>query len=525
MTERNDSLVPREDPQDEAIDLILGEARDAAAMRARLVDPLEALEVAETRDLIERFREIGAEQQASASLRLRLAAAAAQRRRVSRHREPARAAVSPFVFWGAAAAVAMTAVGVISMLENGFVPTHERFVVDRDVTELRRPSAPVELVPDVDAASAVHVHRDERSGEVIYAEWGEPEPGLPAAFPVPEDQDPQFHEIMARWGDRPEPSEFDQWVTADNNLAVLRQEFRNRFTPTARKRALALTGANPDLDLRIQALAATVAERVDLALVGSGAEDVVEASVSDVALALRALLAAGSDPRLGDHRNVVRRCAAWMEARIREYRDGQPALDDAEMAVALAAMTDVAICSGKYGDLVREHAERLALRTVQGEEGARPGLLQWITRPLALGDAGRLFRLAPAFGVRTSVVFRARMLVAAHLEERLAADEDDPALLSAQRYGFEDLVDRDAIDQKLRVWRASFLRPDYVAMHHLAWSQYPVRPGWARFQRELRGLAALETPAGIGDPAALLLCLAMNFAAPGVSELVGAKGL
>ena len=112
-----------------------------------------------------------------------------------------------------------------------------------------------------------------------------------------------------------------------------------------------------------------------------------------------------------------------------------------------------------------------------------------------LGDAGRLFRLAPAFGVHPTLAFRARLLMAAHLQERIDDSEQlRPELLAAMAYGFGDMVDLDAVDQELRLWNAAHLVPDYVAMHHLAWSQYPVRQGWARFQTEMRQLSAIATP-------------------------------
>ena len=61
---------------------------------------------------------------------------------------------------------------------------------------------------------------------------------------------------------------------------------------------------------------------------------------------------------------------------------------------------------------------------------------------------------------------------------------------------------------------------DLVVLHQVAWSQFPPRPGWTEFQRDLRELATLRTPDEVRDTAALLLSLAMNFAAPGVHEVL-----
>src|SRR5690606_42036710 len=56
-------------------------------------------------------------------------------------------------------------------------------------------------------------------------------------------------------------------------------------------------------------------------------------------------------------------------------------------------------------------------------------------------------------------------------------------------YGFGDLVDRAALDARLRLWSARRLLPDYIALLHYAWGQYPVRTGWASFQDDLRYLS------------------------------------
>ena len=92
-------------------------------------------------------------------------------------------------------------------------------------------------------------------------------------------------------------------------------------------------------------------------------------------------------------------------------------------------------------------------------------------------------------------------------------------MLAAMLYGFDEIMDREALDRELRVWSARWLAPDYAALHHLAWSRYPVRTGFADFQLELRQVSAMATPEDIGDTAALLMCLTTNFAAPGAAPL------
>ena len=147
--------------------------------------------------------------------------------------------------------------------------------------------------------------------------------------------------------------------------------------------------------------------------------------------------------------------------------------------------------------------------------------------PLAcLADAGHVFRLAPAFGVNPLHAHEARMLVAAHVEERIeVAGGERPEMFAALLYGFGDLVDRDEMDRRLLLWKPGLIAGDnLVALHHLSWSQFPPRAGWAEFQSQLRGLSTLQTPGQVGDASALLLTLAMNFAAPGVHGVLGLAG-
>ena len=82
-------------------------------------------------------------------------------------------------------------------------------------------------------------------------------------------------------------------------------------------------------------------------------------------------------------------------------------------------------------------------------------------------------------------------------------------------------LDREDIERRLCLWHARDLVPGhYVALHHIAWSRFPMRSGWADFQRELRAVATVDTPDSPTDAAALLLALAVNYAAPGSHELL-----
>jgi len=149
-------------------------------------------------------------------------------------------------------------------------------------------------------------------------------------------------------------------------------------------------------------------------------------------------------------------------------------------------------------------------------------MLNWQTTPAQLADAGQVLRLAPAFGVDSHEVLRARAYLAAHLAEQVAqARSERPDLLAAYLYGFGDLIDREDIEHKMRLWRPRDLVSEHlVALHHFAWSRFPLRSGWADFQHDLRVVASMATPQGVTDAAALALALSMNFAAPGSHELL-----
>lgn len=352
----------------------------------------------------------------------------------------------------------------------------------------------------------------------------------------------ELRELMADAG----PAAVFAGLPARDALEALRAQFRQRFSREERREALAASGADPDREDRIQDLARTVAaelvaaeleaqlRRADSPPAEEYPADEIspapERTVFDLALGLRALLAAGSSRAVGEHRQVV--------------RDGTDALlvaleagtDDEVTASILAALSDVAVVSGgKVSEVVRRHASRLAANTLDFSQGRRlrradadldslrPALLHWQTRTASLADAGQVLALAPAFGAPATTCARARRLILRHLEERLTAGSERPDVIAAMLYGFGDLVDRDDLDRRLKMWRPQLLLPNYVALYHYAWGQYPLRPGWTQFQQDLRWVTAQRGPEVISDTAALLLTLAMNFAAPGAPELMLAR--
>lgn len=312
------------------------------------------------------------------------------------------------------------------------------------------------------------------------------------------------------------------WLDARNGLEQLRAEFRQRFSAEGRRAVLVATGAAVGREDRIQELAEVVAARLDGMLAGArdgaaeqpGQHEQAAAPVGPLALGVRALLAAGSTRVLGPHRAIVRRAAEELQERL------AAGLPDEVATTVLAAVMDLAVVSGgRAEDLVREHAARLAAATVSLHGERRPPLLHWQTPLASLADAGYVLRLAPAFGAPAPLCARARRLVLKHLHERLDGTTERPEVLAAMLYGFGDLVDQAAVDQRLALWSPRLLLPDYLALLHYAWGQYPLREGWADFQSDLRYLAALPVPAVLDEAAALLMTLATNFAAPGSLSL------
>ncbi|MEZ5965432.1 MAG: hypothetical protein R3F56_16485 [Planctomycetota bacterium] len=301
------------------------------------------------------------------------------------------------------------------------------------------------------------------------------------------------------------------WLGARNELDMLRAQFRQRFSREGRQALLALTGATPAREERIQHLAARVATQLEAALAG-------DTDPCALALGLRALLAAGSSRSVGEHRHLVCRVADRLLDRLAAGES------DETSASILAAVTDMAVVSdGRSGEMVRDGAERIARATVSFAGGRRPDLLHRQARLASLADAGYVLRLAPAFGAPAALCARARRLVLAHLRERLDVVVERPDVVAAILYGFGDLVDHGELDTRLLLWGARRLLPDYVALFHYAWGHYPVRRGWSNLQDDLRYLSTLRAPEPLEDASALLLTLAMNFAAPGSYELLARR--
>ena len=336
---------------------------------------------------------------------------------------------------------------------------------------------------------------------------------------------------------------YETWIAASNELAVLRREFRDRFGEDRRRARMRRHGFNPDVDGRVQRIADTVASKMAANLEAGTARP------ESAALVMRALLASGSTPKVGRHKEVVADLSEYLQGLLPDTDDEDPPIAPVTEAVVLGALMDLVILAddalasrvaerttrllevvyaspadgGSLDSQLRftnrRHADRTEDPGPQGSavRGSRD-LGHWATPVAAIGEAGRLFRLAPALGVDPDLAAGARTVLAAHLQAQAALrSTDSAALLAALRYGFGDLVNRAPLDRKLRRWDPSMLLPEPVVLLQVTWSQFPVRSGWSEFQSGLRRICTAPTPDDPGDAAAFLLCLGMHFAAPGQS--------
>jgi hypothetical protein len=499
-----------------------GAAVDRDRFRAAFESDLElALELAEVRDLFESCRGLSVEPTGRVERAVRMAVA--QRVRL-RGRAP-RGFDREQVFGWARDLVRVAAVAVLSLTAAVFGralfqaqggPEGQAGRLGESVAladeSIRR------VLPAGGEAGA------DGLGAAGLAERGANALALLAADRLPVD-DPIFAARAARFADRPIPDEFRGLLSAENRLARLRAEAELRFSAEARAALRRKTGV-PDFDVRIGAVAREVARAVpDVAAgVRAGGDPV------DLAFALRALVAAGSSQERGPHAAEVAVAREGLAAFVRGSSSSRNGLPGRRVS-ALCALAELAVLGDEeMAALVATEADGVASRVLGGGQasdgqasvGARPELLSFGTPLHALADAGRLLWIAPAFGSHPGLALRARMMVAAHVEERLVqgAGAEQPARLAALLYGFGDLVDRGGVERELALWRPRLLRDDLVAVHHLAWSRYPVRAGWAEFQRELRWLSGLPSPESLRSRAALLLGLCTNVSAPGIGVLL-----
>jgi len=496
----------------EPIDLLLeqGSAEELAAMREQVaLDPLCALELAETVQLVEACREV--ETAPSAAFAGKMQAVVAQAERFGRHhygsavrRRPAGSRWRPVVWFAAAAAAGLWLLASLDACfdragERPAVPSMELAQVDAEargsVAGAARADVPAVTVEDLGWQQTV---------DQIQRRLGVEESGhLRAAF---------------ERGLRAEPDELGKWLDPANALTMLQLGHELRDTAELRAASLRAQGVLPEVDRRVQALAVEIA--ADLTARPLGLDEAsITASLDDVAWGTRALVGAGSGAGRAE---AIERGAQWL-TRVMQTARG------ARLVVALSGVVELAAVSGQHFEAVGEHGARLIddVLAVDADNWGRrrPALLGGGVAPLVLGEAGRILSSLPAFGVDADRCTLVRRLCLGRLRELRAAGQDRPEVLAAMTYGFADLLDRaaserDRLTWALQRWKPARLAPDFATVQQMAWSLAPGTRGHTRMRRELRQLSILPAPPGLRDRAAFCLCLATHYAgfAPAVAS-------
>lgn len=463
-------------------DLALGQglSRDLEQLRTRIeVDPLAAVEFAETRDLLERFRELACEPSAGFSARMTKLGELARRRGPS----PTRLLPRNWPWAAAAAALLFSVLAIADPLD---LRRDEVSPVRDDAKDEAVAIAPQPYFePAMPSTIAKAIEATQRLA-----------PGTPLA------------DAWTKFADAPASEQMAEWVAPANTISFLRFERELRDTAELRRRALRDEGLAAAIGSRAERLAADVASQVS-------ATDV---SVRDLALALRALVGAGSkfDP-------VADSVAQRLQAMLQQAEGG-------DLAMALCALGEAAAANGRVdGSMLQQHGQRwIASLLVVGDEvwgRRRPRMLQGSEPAANVAAAGRFLRMAPAFGVDSTQARAVRMLLLAHLEERRAGKIETPDVPTAMAYGFQDLLDDEAlasIERSLRRWRPESLAPDYLSLQMFAATRRPDLLGFARWQLEVRKVAALADPGTLSERAALSRCLSDSLLATAMrNELAG----
>lgn len=491
MNERDDKNSDFE-PGYGPIDFVLGQGAEdeRAQFEAGLAEDLElALEVADCTDLLEQFRTLQCEPTGRVPSRVW----SRVRRRVELRSRP-----RPFGLVDAGAIVTVAAACLVGLLglESLTLEEAEEPVVTADLAEFD---------PNPETAGATGVRP--LAPPVLW----------PRSLPVASSG---FRAGFERLSQIEVPTSFGLSMDARELLTRARHEASLRMeskTLRQRHRGLGL----PNLASRTDRLSADLAKNLD-AVLRLGVMSSTDATLSEIALSTRALIASGSTPNHGPHADVVSRAGQRLIHSVADVPvEDRIAVGSALVDLATVAGGEFAVAASTVaGDLILE-CESAA------EEGGlvRPALLAWSVPHTELGEAGRLLRLAPAFGADSAGCFVTRLWILSHLFEREMQGQhsERPELLTAQLYGFGDLIERTSVDHRLRLWTTrSLFRRDPVAAQQLAWSRYPIRRGWTEFQQELPSLAVRDTPTELLEGAALLLTLCTNTAAPGVSTHLAA---
>lgn len=501
------------------VELLLGQgpADERAALRARSgEDPLLMLELADTVALFAQCRELRTEPSPAYALKLH-----AVMTRAARRRTPAPAPVLPLgrgLLWAAAAAVVTFALlwtcDPLGRRPHALQPRFEDALVQQQATgagdparsETAAPRSPAEQLEVIQPAR----HSDELAWEATL-ELMRQRLGLESSPHLRE----ALEEGLQAQGQQGAGDRLGRWLDPRNALTLMRLDHELRASAELRREALRRQGGLPAVDERVQHLATAIAHDLPAVMAGSWPANRADRAdrVTAVALAVRALIAAGGADAERDRQRTA--AARWLAAEA-------PDLHGAALVEALAALVEVAAVSGEHFDVVVQQGQRLVDAVLrpddQSWERSLPVLLGSRLPAATAGDAARLLRRLPGFGLAGDRCSLVRQLLLGQLRSRRAGGQDGPELLAALLFGCGDLLpdaERSEVELQLRRWKPVRLAPDYRTVQQVAWAVEPGQSGFTRLQGELRQLAVCPDPATLPSRAAFVLCLATNFAAYG----------
>ena len=481
----------------EPIDLLLeqGEREELEQMRAAVAsDPLRALEVADTVTFLEAFREL--ETAPGPAFAGKMQSVVAQADRFARHHyRPQTVRWQPVVLFGLAAAASFWL--LLALDVGGERGERSDRAAARAVAEVEVLPAPLRRTEDLPPVAV----------EAEQLDWQRAVHQIQRRLEVEESD--HLRDAFAL-GLRDERPDLGKWLDPANALTMLQLGHELRGSADLRAAALRAQGLLPEVDRRVQALAAEVA--ADL---GERSLELDEASIAaaleDVAWGARAMIGAGS---AAGHVGAIERCTDWL-VRVMDDAHG------ARLVLALSGVVELAAVTGRHFDAIATHGARLVDEVLEVDaenwRRRRPALLGGGVSPLVLGEAGRILSRLPAFGVDADRCTLVRRLCVGRLREQRAVGQDRPEVLAAMTYGFADLLDqgageRDRLTWALQRWKPARLAPDFATVQQMAWSLAPGTRGHTRMQRELRQLSILPAPLGLRDRAAFCLCLATHYA-------------
>ena len=451
------------------LDLALGQgrSRDLDELRSQIaVDPRLAIEFAETRGFLEQFRALECEPSASFASRMERLGETARRRRLRREDPSAQWLPIGLV----AAAVLFAALTVLDPLSLRRRAASPQPIEPRLVAESAQPLPFVAETMSSSIAKTIEATQRLAPGTPLATAWT------------------RFESSSAE-------TRLAEWLSPRNAVGVLRLEREMRATATERRSAMRDSGLAQAIAARVDGLARGIVAE---------AEGASHVGAEDLSLALRALVHAGPA-----HDEAASRLAASLAARL-------PSLHGGELAMALLALAESDVAVANTGrDAVEEHGRRFVASVLDvGDEvwsRRRPRMLQPSEPAYGLAAGGRFLRFASEFGIDATKARAVRLLLCAHLLERRGARVETPDVPTALVYGFDDLLaneERAGIERSLRSWRPEALVPDYVSLQQFASTRSPEQVGFARWQLDLRRVAALPVPGKLADRAALCLCLA-----------------